>query len=219
MTYVLLILAQLGLIGNGRMPVVMPAAGADAPEAAICAAAPAAFAEGPDPFHIPLTTSRHAIGAEGEARLSFAASPFGIAVDQDGRHVYRIELRTSGLEIPGRASPADSADPAAGSSAARSGTRAVAWVATPDLDLVVRLGTLREDGTLTGRVAFNKFLLFVTAETDADTPSADTAETRPAPAADGAAERWSGPVLLSGISRSGLLHTMAGHGPFEGEPC
>ena len=30
---------------------------------------------------------------------------------------------------------------------------------------------------------------------------------------------WTGPVVSRGMSRSGLMHTMAGHGPFETEPC
>ncbi|HEX7117725.1 MAG TPA: hypothetical protein VF212_03000 [Longimicrobiales bacterium] len=77
----------------------------------------------------------------------------------------------------------------------------VAWAATPALDRVEKLGMLGPDGTLEARVHFNKFLIFVTAE-----PSADV-------------DRWSGPILLRGISPSGRMHSMAGHGPFAGEPC
>jgi hypothetical protein len=39
------------------------------------------------------------------------------------------------------------------------------------------------------------------------------------PSADDLGERWQGPVVLRGMSRSGMMHTMAGHGPFETEPC
>lgn len=78
----------------------------------------------------------------------------------------------------------------------------VAWVATSDLKEVRRLGPLDADLSLQGSVSWNKFLLFVTLEpTDAPT------------------ERWSGPVVVRGLSRSGLMHTMAGHGPFSREPC
>lgn len=78
----------------------------------------------------------------------------------------------------------------------------VVWAATPDLDRVQKLGVLGSDGTLDGvQITFNKFLVFVTAE-----PSAGV-------------ERWSGDILLRGVSPSGRLHTMAGHGPFTGESC
>lgn len=77
----------------------------------------------------------------------------------------------------------------------------VAWAATPDLVEVQKLGSLMPEGVLTARVHFNKFLVFVTEE-----PSADV-------------ERWSGSILLRGVSPSGRMHTMAGHGPFSGEPC
>ena len=30
---------------------------------------------------------------------------------------------------------------------------------------------------------------------------------------------WTGPIVIRGMSRSGMMHTMAGHGPFEEENC
>ena len=30
---------------------------------------------------------------------------------------------------------------------------------------------------------------------------------------------WKGPILMQGISRSGMMHSAAGHGPFEVENC
>lgn len=77
-----------------------------------------------------------------------------------------------------------------------------AWVTTSDLSKVDRLGPLDEAFRVDGRVEWNRFLVVVTLE-----PSADPAE------------RWQGPVVLRGMSRSGMMHTMAGHGPFEKEPC
>lgn len=82
-----------------------------------------------------------------------------------------------------------------------SGKEYVAWATTPELDQVTRLGALGAAGSVEGTVSYNKILVFVTEET---TP--DVAE-------------WTGPVLLRGVSRSGLLHTMAGHGPFSSAPC
>jgi len=78
----------------------------------------------------------------------------------------------------------------------------VAWVTTTEIDEIRRLGTL-EDGRVTGSVAWNKFLVVVSLEEE---PRAD-------------AERWSGPVAFRGMSRSGNMHTMAGHGPFQDEKC
>jgi hypothetical protein len=79
----------------------------------------------------------------------------------------------------------------------------VAWVSTPSLDQVQRLGVLDENMQVKGTVTWNKFLVIITLE----------------PSADDLGERWQGPVVLRGMSRSGMMHTMAGHGPFETEPC
>ena len=78
----------------------------------------------------------------------------------------------------------------------------VVWLTTPDLSQVQRLGVLDDAHRIRGRVEWNKFLVVV------------SLEPRPE-----AAERWTGPIVLRGMSRSGKMHTMAGHGPFESEPC
>lgn len=78
----------------------------------------------------------------------------------------------------------------------------VVWVTTPNLDQRVRLGILEGDNRLTGRVGWNKFLVVISLEENPD--EADT---------------WTGPIVLRGMSRSGKMHTQAGHGPFETEPC
>ena len=36
---------------------------------------------------------------------------------------------------------------------------------------------------------------------------------------DPSAQRWSGPIAFRGMSRSGLMHTMAGHGALQQENC
>jgi hypothetical protein len=79
----------------------------------------------------------------------------------------------------------------------------VVWVTTPNLDRVHRLGVLDESFQLAGTVEFNKFLVVISLE----------------PGTDPDQERWSGPIVLRGMSRSGKMHTMAGHGPFQTEPC
>lgn len=79
----------------------------------------------------------------------------------------------------------------------------VGWLATPNLDKVERIGSLADGGPLRGRARWNKFLLVVTLE----------------PADDPGAAMWTGPVVMRGMSRSGQMHTMAGHGAFEQENC
>lgn len=83
----------------------------------------------------------------------------------------------------------------------RQGATYVAWAATPELDGVARLGVLGPENRVEGEIAWNKFLVFVSEER----------------APDG--ERWAGPILLTGLSPSGRMHTMAGHGPFEAVAC
>ena len=84
---------------------------------------------------------------------------------------------------------------------ARDGVYTV-WISTPDLKQIERVGPLGAGHRATGRVSWNKFLVIVTLEPDA-----------------AASAKWRGPVVLRGLSRSGLMHTMAGHGPFQSEPC
>ncbi|HAK57157.1 MAG TPA: hypothetical protein DCP38_17010 [Acidobacteria bacterium] len=77
-----------------------------------------------------------------------------------------------------------------------------AWAAAPDLEDIVRLGVVEEGQPVSGRVDWNKFLVIVTLE-----PSAEPTDS------------WQGPVVMRGMSRSGMMHTLAGHGPYENEPC
>ena len=77
------------------------------------------------------------------------------------------------------------------------------WLTTAEVDNIKRLGVLDANGLVNGRVEWNKYLVVLTLE------SADDPE----------ATKWSGPIVSRGMSRSGAMHTMAGHGPFVGEPC
>ena len=78
----------------------------------------------------------------------------------------------------------------------------VAWLTSSDLSEIHSLGVLT-DSPVSGAVSWNKFLVVVTLEPDPDAIG----------------EVWTGPIVLRGMSRSGLMHTLAGHGPFESEPC
>jgi len=79
----------------------------------------------------------------------------------------------------------------------------VVWLSTPNLDQVRMIGKLDNLRSFEAQVDWQKFLVIVTLE-----ESFDPNQTR-----------WKGPVALRGLSRSGRMHTMAGHGPFQAEPC
>lgn len=79
----------------------------------------------------------------------------------------------------------------------------VAWVTDSNLDRVKRLGPLDEHHTGAGSVVWNKFIVVITLEPDDDASS----------------QRWTGPVVFRGMSRSGKMHTMVGHGALQQENC
>ena len=108
-----------------------------------------AAAEGP--FDIPLFATPKVPAAQGHARLVFASSPFGVAVTQDGRASYDVQITASGLPDP---------------SSLGDYRAYVAWAASPDLANWVRLGAVHNGTTTVGRAEMNKFLLVVTAEAD-----------------------------------------------------
>ena len=84
----------------------------------------------------------------------------------------------------------------------REGVYAV-WFATTELDQVVPVGILDESMHAQGTVEWNRFIIAVSLE----------------PSAAEVGDRWSGPIVMRGMSRSGMMHTMAGHGPFQEEKC
>jgi hypothetical protein len=143
--------------------------------------------EPPAYYSFPLVTTRRVPGtgqATGTAHVTFAPSPFGVALTRDGS--YELDLSLSMQRLP---------EPTEGAF--------VVWLTTPTLDRIERAGVLTPGKPFEARVAWNKFLVVVTLESDPDT----------------AEDVWSGPIVLRGLSRSGLMHTMAGHGPFEKENC
>lgn len=165
-------------------PYLAAHAGSAPTGATLAACAPA----GPEYYAFPLVTTRNVPGtglATGTAEVSFSpTSPFSISLAADGSYRYDVGIRLERAKAPAR------------------GTL-VAWVTTPDLTVVERIGPLDEQLRARGQVAWNKFLVVVTLEA-ADDP---------------AAERWSGPVAFRGMSRSGMMHTMVGHGLFQKENC
>lgn len=144
-------------------------------------------APAPDYYAFELVTTRNLPGsgyATGTVEVTFAPSPFTLALTPDGSYAYDLTVRLEGMKPP------------------RSGVL-VAWVATRELDRVERLGVVGEDWTVRGTVDWNKFIVAVSHEAGDDPEQ----------------PRWSGPIALRGMSRSGMMHTMAGHGAFQQENC
>ncbi len=141
----------------------------------------------PEYYTFPLVSTRRVPGsgrASGLGELTFAESPFGLALSPEGSYRYRIALTVDRLAVP-----------AVGAY--------VVWVTTPELDRIELAGAFDERHAMQVEVDFNKFLVVITLE-DVYDPEAAV---------------WSGPIVLRGMSRSGMMHTMAGHGPFEQENC
>ncbi len=77
----------------------------------------------------------------------------------------------------------------------------VVWLVTPDLDRTEKLGPVDPAGTFRFRVStMNKFILVVSLETSSDVT------------------KRSGPIMLRGISPSGLMQSFASHELFDNMP-
>jgi hypothetical protein len=149
----------------------------------LAAAVLAAATDGP--FDIPLFNTPASPTAEGHGRLAFAPSPFGVAVTADGRAIYDVQIEASGLPEPATLGPYSTY---------------VAWAASTDLKVWVRLGTVTNGKSTVGHAELNKFLLVITAEPNG-TPASRT-----------------GPTVLHGHSPSGWLQSFLTHPLFRGVP-
>lgn len=173
------------VLAAGLAPTPPVRASAPAPPSAvpICA-----LPAGPEYYAFPLAATGNLPGtgyARGRAEIAVpVTSPFPVALAADGSYVYDVQVAIDNMRPP------------------RSGTL-VAWVTTPDLDRVERIGSLGETLRASGPVSWNKFIVVVTLE-PADDPEAAT---------------WSGPIVFRGMSRSGAMHTMVGHGALQQENC
>ncbi len=126
----------------------------------------------PDLHCIELFPGARSPGARGIVRMIPAPSPFGVAVDVHGVHRWSLSLEAEALPDPASLGPYRSF---------------VAWVTTPLLRPVLRLGEVAEGRTELGPVALDKFLVLVTAEASAT------------------GEEPEGPTLLRGTSPSMAL--------------
>lgn len=143
---------------------------------------------GPDYYAFELYATKNIPGtglAEARAELSVSgSSPFAVSLTEDGSYRYDVRVSIDRMKPP------------------RSG-RLVAWVTTPQIDRIQRIGALDDQLRGSGTVAWNKFIVVVTLEAQ-DDPDAAT---------------WTGPVVFRGMSRSGMMHTMVGHGALQQENC
>ncbi|HEX9705370.1 MAG TPA: multicopper oxidase family protein [Gemmatimonadales bacterium] len=118
---------------------------------------------------VPVPTLR-AVG--GTVELRRVPSPFGVTVTRDGDHLQDVVLTLQALPDPRTLGPYQAY---------------VAWATTPRLDPEIRLGPVTNGVNSLGRLALDKFLIFVTAE-----PS-------------GGVARRSGPLVLRGMSPANLM--------------
>ncbi len=91
--------------------------------------------------------------ARGRMELRTPPSPFGVAVNAAGNHLYEGVLTLEGLPDP--ASLGDY-------------QHYVAWLATPLFDVVHNLGVVSNGTRSIGEISLNKFMVLVTAEARAD---------------------------------------------------
>jgi suppressor of ftsI len=121
--------------------------------ASACARAGGPGGSSDDLYCIELFPAAGIDDASGRVELGRVPSPFGIAVTQDGHHRYQLVFHLDGLPDPASLGPY---------------TTYVAWAATPTLDPVLKLGVVNDGRTVAGRVAFDQFLVLITAEASGD---------------------------------------------------
>jgi FtsP/CotA-like multicopper oxidase with cupredoxin domain len=118
-----------------------------------CDSAPAgALVPSRDLYCLSLVPTPDIQGVSGRVELGRAAGPFTIAVTPDGRIRYAPTIDLSGLPAP---------------SILGRYTTYVAWLATPVMYPVVRLGVVRNGATRLPEIALDKFVVLVTAERSA----------------------------------------------------
>ncbi len=93
--------------------------------------------------------------ATGRLELRPPPSPFGVAVNAAGNHLYEGVLTLEGLPEPGSLGEYQ---------------HFVAWLATPLFDVVHNLGVVSNGARSIGEISLNKFMILITAEARADLP-------------------------------------------------
>ena len=106
-----------------------------------------------DLYCIDLLSTRRGGDATGVVELSRPWSPFGVTVTAEGRHRHELTAWIAGLPDPATLGPY---------------ATYMAWATPLVLDPVVKLGEVSNGRNDLGEVAFNKYLVLVTAEVSAE---------------------------------------------------
>ena len=134
-------------------------AGAPPPPAPHCddlAPAPGATLRPSRDLYCIFLTPRHGLEyMSGHLELRTPHTPFGVAVDAAGHHLYEGVLTLNGLPEPSALGDFD---------------HIVAWLASPIFDTVIALGPVANGTQSVGEIALNKFMIIVTAEERPDAP-------------------------------------------------
>ncbi len=141
-------------IARVLLPAVLatsPAAAQDRP----CDDQAAALAPSRDLYCIELIAAPGISGASGRVELGRIPGPFTIAVAADGRLLHQPVVTLAGLPSP---------------SSLGAFTTYVAWIATPVMHPVTKLGEVRNGRNALGTIALEKFTILITAE---ESPAAD----------------------------------------------
>ena len=120
--------------------------------AASCATDPVEGGPDADLYCIDLLPAASIDGPSGTAQLLAPSSPFGVAVTAAGEHQYDIQFDVRGLPAPSTLGPYRTY---------------VAWATTPQMHPVVKLGAIGNGRTTLGRLAFDRTLILITAESSA----------------------------------------------------
>ncbi|HXV65422.1 MAG TPA: multicopper oxidase domain-containing protein, partial [Vicinamibacteria bacterium] len=108
----------------------------------------------PDIYGIDLVPTPDLRYVEGRVTLRHPPSPFGISVSAEGHHRYELDVQLSSLPEP---------------SSLGDYTSYVAWVTTPVMSPLVKLGEVRNgENPALGPIAMNKFVVIVSAEASPD---------------------------------------------------
>ena len=94
-------------------------------------------------------TARPGMAGAGSVELGLPQSPFGVAVDAMGRHLYDASLTLEDLPPVSELGPYN---------------HYVAWLTTPVFDPVINLGAVDNGTQDLGRIDLQKFLVLITAE-------------------------------------------------------
>ena len=133
-----------------RIAALLLLAGTPALAQGPCATPPGAPGPSRDLYCILLYPGPAGAQAHGTAQLDWIPGPFTVSVRADGTHRWNVTLQLADLPpLPRGRAPGY-----------------MAWAADPSMASVTRLGTVREGGTRLAAVAFDRFLVFVSAEPD-----------------------------------------------------